>query len=278
MDRLAKKLVQAGDLFLQKKGPQKFHVEAARLLTEAKFQSKYSFEELVQLSFKKKCESIQNYKAFEFSDLPLTLARGENCFLDLYVWRRRPTTIHNHHFMGAFQCLEGSNVDLKFSFKTKKKLGKFHSLGNLKLDETRTVTKGIVVPIDLGDKFIHQNHHHHDLTVNLCFRTPDFKAKNIANFLYSGLRYEKEQNLLMRTERLFRLLKMTSIKSKDLKLDLDDALCFLIQSFGSVSENKNFLVFREELARRVKKELKVDIDELMNFHESELDLIQANYN
>ena len=278
MDKLANKLVKAGDLFISKKGPLKFHLEAARLLTEADFPSKYSFEQLINLSFKKNIESIQNYKAFEFSDLPLTLARGKNCFLDLYVWRRRPTTIHNHHFMGAFQCLEGSNVDLKFSFKNKKKLGKHHSLGELKLDETRNVTRGIVVPIDLGDKFIHQNHHHHDLTVNLCFRTPDFKGRHIANFLYSGLRYEKAQAMLVRTERLFRLLKMSDVDLKKINLDLDDALSFLIQSYGSTSENVPFLSMRNTLIKRVKKELKIDVDDLLDQHESELDLIQSNYN
>ncbi len=278
MDKLARSLIKAGDQFLKKNGPRKFHLEASRLLGEANFHKKFSFEKLIELSFKKGNESIQNYRSFEFSDLPLTLARGENCFVDIYVWRRRPTTIHNHHFVGAFQCLEGDNVDLSFSFKTKKKLGKFHSLGELKLDHSKKIEKGMTQTIDLQDKFIHQNHHHHDLTVNLCFRTPDFPKKNIANFLYSGLRYEKDTNTLMKVERMFRMLGMTSLDLKKIKLSDDEALCFLIQSYGTTSGNPNFLLVRKALAEQVKKKFKINVDDLMDQHESEIDLIQANYN
>jgi hypothetical protein len=277
MDKLARKLVSLGDRFIDKNGSRKFHLEAAQLLAAADFQKSYSFGQLVSLSFKKNIETIQNYRAFEFSDLPLTLARGRHCFMDLYVWRRRPTVIHNHHFTGAFQCLEGSNVDLSFSFKTKKKFGKFHSTGELKLEETRKVLAGDVVPIDLQDRFIHQNHHHHDLTVNLCFRTPDVRGKRIANFLYSGLRYEKDPSTLARTERFFRLLKIGPLHGKELNLTSDDALSFLLQSYGSHTENSHFLDFRKYCSDRIRKECKLNLDDLLDDHEGQLDLIQSNY-
>ncbi len=278
MDKLARKLVSLGDRFIAKNGHRKFHLEAAKLLSENNFCSVYSLDQLRSLSFKKNIESIQNYRAFEFSDLPLTLARGEDCFLDLYVWRRRPTVIHNHHFVGAFQCLEGSNVDLSFSFKAKKKLGSFHSLGDLKLEETRKVDAGVIVPIDLQDKFIHQNHHHHDLTVNLCFRTPDISGKRIANFLYSGLRYEKDPVTLARTERIFRLLKLGPLDLKKLNLSADDALSFLIQAYGINSDNSAFQAAKEFFSLKVRKEFKLNLEDLLDEHESQIDLIQANYN
>ena len=278
MDKAAKLLVKRGDAFLQKNSPRKFHLEAARLLGEFDFPEMYSFKKLVEISFKQNIEKIQNYRSFEFSDLPLTLARGESCFLDLYVWRRRPTTIHNHHFMGAFQCLEGSNVDLKFSWETKKKIGKLHSTGKLTLDETRSVQKGSIVPIDLQDRFIHQNHHHSDITVNLCFRTPDFPKKNIANFLYSGFRYEKERTTLMKAERLFRMARVGAIETEKLSLSVDDMICFLIQSYGTTSENPNFLKMREAFSKKVFKEHRLNTDDILDQHESELDLIQSNYN
>src|SRR6476646_5091233 len=107
--QIAKKINLAGDRFIRKNGSKEFHKIATDLLLSSGFSESYHFQEIVKLAFNNNVSGIQNYKQLEFSDLPLTLSRGEHCFIDLYFWRRRPTVIHNHHFSGAFMCLEGNN-------------------------------------------------------------------------------------------------------------------------------------------------------------------------
>ena len=80
--------------------------------------------------------------------------------------------------------------------KKEKKLGRFHELGVLKLKQTRHLIPGNVADIGLMDKFIHQNHHQADLTVTLCFRTPQVNSKSLSNYLSSGLRFEKNHDLM----------------------------------------------------------------------------------
>ena len=152
-------LTRKGDTFLARQGLKNFHREAASMLASAQLHKIFDFEEVVQASFNRKKAPAPYFKHLEFSDLPITVARGKNCFIDLYFWRRRPTVIHNHHFMGAFQCLRGNNVDLEFKFHTDEKISKFISLGRIEELQSRNLKSGDIAEINYLDKFIHQNHH-----------------------------------------------------------------------------------------------------------------------
>ena len=117
MIKLAQKLVKSGDRFIAQHGVKEFHKKAADLLSSSTLAQDYDYQEIVTEAFTPSFQRHpQNFASLEFSDLPITLARGKNCFIDVYFWRRRPTVIHNHHFVGAFQCLHGSNLDLEFQF------------------------------------------------------------------------------------------------------------------------------------------------------------------
>lgn len=273
----ANHLVKKGDQFIKKSGIKSFHHEATRLLSEANMHELFDFESLVQMSFNKNFIHLQNFKNLEFSDLPITVARGNNCFIDVYFWRRRPTTIHNHHFMGAFQCLHGFNVDSEYSFKPTKKLTKFHSLGKLELKRIRTLEKGDVESINLQEKFIHQNHHQADLTVNLCFRTPDFEKKNLSNFLFSGFKFEKDFRSLARANRLIAFTRIEDFDPRKLNLTLMDALNFLLLTYGSESSHPRFLALHEFLSKKVLKETGIKLSEILKAHDDELDRIEAEY-
>jgi len=220
---------------------------------------------------------IQNFKNFEFSDLPLTVGRGENCFIDLYFWRRRPTVIHNHHFRGAFQCLEGFNVDSEYKFKTLKKFTKFHSTGNLEPKRIRTLKRGDIESINFQDKFIHQNHHQSDLTINLCFRTHDETGKNLSNFLYSGLKYEKNQLSIDRMMRLFSFTRIDHFDFKKLNLTLEDAFNFLILSYDSSANHPHFLKLKKFMEIKVEEETGLKLESLFQQHEKELARIEEQY-
>jgi hypothetical protein len=128
--QIANDLVQSGDAFIGTHTSARFHEHAAELLKSCKLSDKFNLEETLQFAPQIESIATQNYQSFDFSDLPLTIARGESCFIDLYFWRRRPTTIHNHHFSGAFMDLLGKNVDLEFSFTHQNTLDRFMSLEN----------------------------------------------------------------------------------------------------------------------------------------------------
>ena len=270
-------LTRKGDDFLSRHGNKNFHREAAELLKSACLHDSFNFQELVQASFDRKKAPDQYFRHLEFSDLPITVARGENCFIDLYFWRRRPTVIHNHHFMGAFQCLKGNNVDLEFKFSETKKLTKFISVGKVQELHSRILKPGDIAEINYLDKFIHQNHHQADLTINLCFRTPEQNKANISNYLFSGLRYEKDGKTLERVDRLLRLTQIDDFDFKTLDLTLDDAVHFLIQTAHHNSQNNRFLKLRDFLHKKLMKETGVSIDKLVMAHEKKLDKIIDEY-
>lgn len=272
---IAKKINRKGDLFIKKNGVVDFHKKAAELLAISDLSEHFDFEEIVQSAFDTK--HPQHFKSLEFSDLPITIAQGENCFIDVYFWRRRPTVIHNHHFTGAFMCLFGSNVDLEFTFKREKKLGQFHDLGKIELKHTRQILPGDIAEIALMDKFIHQNHHQAELTVNLCFRTPQDPVKSLSNYLFSGLRYEKNAELLGRVARLQRFVDLGVFDADKVKINNDDAINFLIQTFETRSGNPRLLKLRAKLDKRIKDELGVDVTKLLKLHDLEMDKIENDY-
>lgn len=272
----ARKLVKLGDRFLSQNNQNVFHQEAAELLSRANLHKLYDYKKIVTESFGKDFSHEQNFKSFEFSDLPLTIARGEHCFIDLYFWRRRPTTIHNHHFTGAFQCLYGSNVDSEFSFIPEKKVTRIHTLGTLTETRRRDVKPGDIEAINFQDKFIHQNHHHADLTVNLCFRTPDRKGKSLANFYYSGFKYEKNPEALKLARRLYAFSQIEDFDFKKIKISPEAALSFLLETLGATSHPRTVNI-QKTLLKRMKSETGIDVQKLIRVHDEKLDSIQSDY-
>lgn len=271
----AKKINQKGNAFIAKNGIKDFHKKASELLASARLADLYNFEELVNLSLTAK--HPQHFKHLEFSDLPLTIVLGEHCFIDLYFWRRRPTVIHNHHFAGAFMCLTGNNVDLEFTFMKERKLGKFHDLGRLELKRTAQMVAGDITEIGFMDKFIHQNHHQAELTVNLCFRTPQAPGKSLSNYLYSGLRYEKNMELLARVNRLLRFVDIGHFDPAKIPVSDDDAINFLIQTYDSNPAHKNLQKVRKVLDKRVRDHLGVDVSRLIRIHDKRMNELESEY-
>ncbi|HXH29194.1 MAG TPA: hypothetical protein VNJ01_00110 [Bacteriovoracaceae bacterium] len=274
---LAQAVVKKADAHLAVHGHEEFHTRASELLLSSGMSETFNLEELVQETMRAGFTSPQTYGATQFSDLPVTLATGEGCFLDLYFWRRRPTVIHNHHFCGAFMCLEGLNLDLEFEFIQTRKLGRYHALGPVTLKHTNHLKKGDVKSIPFLDRFIHQNHHHSDLSINVCLRTPELGESNLSNYLFSGLKYDKDPWLLSRHDRLEGFLRLCQTDFEKLDLDIDDSLYFVIQNFHSSSENMRFKKLYQFLLQKIITETGVDILGLLKEHESCYDRIQAQY-
>ena len=273
----ASKLVKSGDEFIRQHGPIQFHQKAQELLEITKLHELYDYSNLVKSTLSSDFKEKQNYATSQFSDFPITLATGEHCSLDLYFWYRSPTVIHNHHFTGAFQCLQGVNVDLEFEYKGEQAVGNYHEFGKLELKRTRQLTKGDIAPIDLLDKFIHQNHHQADLTINACFRTPDIGEVNLSNYLYSGLRFEKNPELVARTHRLWSFLFLGDFNLEDLDFKIDDAMSFLLKYGDSTSASPRFNQLCSLLDHKIKSELGVDIKEHLSEHYAQMTKLEDSY-
>ncbi len=272
---IAKKITRKGDAFIEKNGIRNFHKASAELLAASEIHKHFNVEEIVGSVFSGK--TPQHFKSLEFSDLPVTVAQGKNCFIDIYFWRRRPTVIHNHHFAGSFMCLLGNNVDLEFTFTKERTIGKYHQLGKLELKQTRNIQSGHIAEIAFLDKFIHQNHHQADLTVNLCFRTPQKPGKSLANYLFSGLRYEKNVDLMGRVARLQKFIDLDVVDIGKSRITNDDAIHFLIMTSGSERGNPKFIELRKQLNKRVKNECGIDIDKLIRDHDTKMEEIENEY-
>jgi hypothetical protein len=270
-------LTKLGDHFISQHGLNEFHAYAQELLIAEDLPSLFDFQKMVERSFASDFMVEQTYKFAEFSDYPVTVSRGERCFIDLYFWRRRPTAIHNHHFRGAFQCLKGLNVDYEYEFNEIRKLGQFHSLGELKVKGIRTIKTGETVEINFLDKFIHQNHHQDELTVNLCFRTPEEKTSNIANYLFSGLRFEKSHSILSKVERLVKLCALEDFDFTAIDINHDEAINFLIQTYENGSRNRRLIAIQQFFMNKISDELQVDIADLLKKHDQQMDKIQSQY-
>lgn len=277
LTQIARQLTRKGDLHLKQHGVKFFHEKARNLLEQARLHEVYDYQKLIETSLSKKFLHEQNFKYLEFSDLPITIARGEHCFIDIYFWRRRPTVIHNHHFAGAFQCLSGNNVDLEFSFTEKKEIGRFHALGELKLLQERQLKQGEVVEIAELGQFIHQNHHQAELTVNLCFRTHEFKKHNLSNYLFTGLRYEKEPKLIARVNRLLRFIDLEAFDFKKVDISLDEAIHLLIQTHYSGSCHPRLLQLRRYLDKMIKEKSDLSLSKLLKGHDQKFDRIESSY-
>ncbi len=275
--KAAEVLVSKGDDHLARLGHHSFSNLACELLSSAGLPHLYDFNQLMKDTFKSGSTFEQNYRGFEFSDMPLTLARGERCFIDLYFWRRRPTVIHNHHFTGAFQCLLGQNVDLDFEFHVKEKVGIHHQVGELILKQQRILRSGDISSIGLLDEYIHQNHHQADLTVNLCFRTPDIGDTHLSNYLYSGLKFEKHPRLIHRVALLEAAVHMGEMDFESFDLTLDDALFFLLCHYGTESRSKKFLSLRDFLHQKILNETTLDLKKMFDIHALKMEQIESEY-
>lgn len=52
----------------------------------------------------------------DFSDFPLAICRRRHFFLQILVWTRGSTTIHQHSFSGAFRVVAGSSMQINYKF------------------------------------------------------------------------------------------------------------------------------------------------------------------
>lgn len=269
-------LVLRGDEFIEKNGDAKFSSFALEALNESKLAAIYDRRELAAITLDPAFSVVPNYPFLEFSDLPLTLARGSHCLIDVYVWYRRPTVIHNHHFSGAFMCLEGNNIDLEYEYRHAKDVGRFHGLGTLKLVQKNHLQAGTAMEIRPLDGYIHQNLHQAELTVNLCFRTNFMIDKTLSHYLIGGLRIDKNKELLQRNARVLAFLRLGELP-EDVQFSIDDTLAYLIELHRSESGNRRVGKLKEVFEKRVREEVGLNLAAALSEHETYMSGLEDSY-
>lgn len=181
-----KKLNSAGQLLWERAEGDlnKFASGCAGLLESFEF-SVSSLEELESLIGKEELPK-QHFEHNHFADYAVTMAREENCFLDLYVWQSRSTNYHSHHFCGAFKALGGEARQAKLEFVCEKDFD-FMRVGKLSLKSTTDLKEGQVETILPGEGFIHKNHYVRRPGLTLCLRSNDLEEEDIYSYYYPGL-------------------------------------------------------------------------------------------
>jgi hypothetical protein len=131
---------------------------------------------------------VQTFPNGEFSDFPLTLVRTDKLLIDLYFWHKSDTTIHNHHFCGAFKVIAGESYQVNYAFNKSKSITLGFDEGTMIQAGNEHLSLGSVHPILLRDKFIHHVFHLGKPTITLCVRTPFLEGEGLAVFVYPKYR------------------------------------------------------------------------------------------
>jgi hypothetical protein len=107
-----------------------------------------------------------------FGQPPVTLFRSRRFYIEALFWVDGSTAIHQHRFSGAFQVLEGSSIETRYTFETERVFDGHLVLGGLRTDSIAWLRKGDVRPIGAGvDGLIHALFHLERPSVTIVVRT-----------------------------------------------------------------------------------------------------------
>src|SRR5690606_36549914 len=84
--------------------------------------------------------------AFEFSNLPLILYRCPTFYIELLVWTRGTTAIHEHGFSGAFKVVAGSSLHTRYGFSAERRINHRLWLGRVECLGAEYLQKGSIRP------------------------------------------------------------------------------------------------------------------------------------
>ena len=107
-----------------------------------------------------------------FGQPPVTLFRSRRFYVEALFWIDGSTTIHQHSFSGAFQVLDGSSIETRYSFEPERQFDGHFVLGTLRATRTSLLRKGDIRPIVSGQgQLIHSLFHLDRPSVTIVART-----------------------------------------------------------------------------------------------------------
>lgn len=149
----------------------------------------------------------QAYPDGEFGDVAVTVARNEDFRIDVYLWNGgTDTSIHDHHFAGAYRPVFGASRQHRFVFEPGRDDGPGLTGGVLRHCETRSIGRGEAVEIPVGSRLIHMVEHLGEPTVTICVRTDDLDGRHLDGYWFPGYRCADGASLPARTRTRLNLL------------------------------------------------------------------------
>ena len=115
---------------------------------------------------------IRQQPQLPFSNLPITVFRHRDFYIEILVWTNSTTSVHQHSFSGAFRVLQGSSLHTKFAFKSQKMVNQDCILGLLEPQHTEYLHTGSVRQIHPGPEgLIHSLYHLENPSLTLVVRS-----------------------------------------------------------------------------------------------------------
>ena len=131
----------------------------------------------------------QGYPGAEFGDAAITVARNADFRIDVYLWNGgRDTSIHDHHFTGAYRPVYGWSRQHSFAFEPEADCDDRLTKGALHHCETRSIAGGEAAEIPLGERLIHLVEHVGDPTITVCVRVDDLEGRHLNEYFFPGYR------------------------------------------------------------------------------------------
>ncbi len=107
-----------------------------------------------------------------FSNLPVMLYCGDGFYLELLVWTRSTTSLHQHAFSGAFRVVAGSSLHSDYRFVERRRINSHLLVGDIEAIRMRLLRVGDVLPIISGrEGLIHSLFHLDQPSATLVART-----------------------------------------------------------------------------------------------------------
>ncbi len=107
----------------------------------------------------------------QFSDLPITIARGNGFYIEALVWAIGTASIHQHSFSGAFAVVKGSSIHSHYRLQTRQRVSEGLRLVDCELEQVELLRAGDVRRIESGSGLTHAVFHLEEPTISLVVRT-----------------------------------------------------------------------------------------------------------
>lgn len=153
-----------------------FAAIAADTLTGSELLSQVTGDDVVEWALRSHALPQQNYTGF--GQPPVVLYRGHEFYIEALFWFDSTTAIHQHAFSGAFAVLDGSSVHATYGFAQQERVSSRMLLGDVRFRDCEVLTRGMVRPIEAGNRFIHALFHLDRPSVSIVVRTGSEPDRN----------------------------------------------------------------------------------------------------
>lgn len=139
------------------------------------FDGEFTFDALAIAAFLA-TTSITQQPELRFSDLPITVFRQREFYIEILAWTHSTTAVHQHGFAGAFKVLQGSSIHTTFNFQPQHEISPNCIIGTITPQRTEYLQKGSIRQINPGSEgLIHSLYHLDNPSLTLVVRSHGHK-------------------------------------------------------------------------------------------------------